>query len=55
MYMYFVLTFNRAKCKHCIKLELISDFIIHVCELRLVNENQISTLFPKIFPKLRLE
>ena len=51
--MYFVLAYNRAKIakqwKHCTKLELIFDFIILVFELRLVHENQISSLFQKKF------
>ena len=48
--MYFVLAYNRAKiAKQCTKLELIFDFIILVFELRLVNENQITSLFPKKF------
>ena len=56
---YFVLAYNRAtivkQCKHCTKLELIfTNNIIHVFEIRLVHENQISTLFPKIFPQLAI-
>ena len=51
--MYFVLAYIDAKitkkCKHCIKLELISNFIKLVFKLRMVHENQIFTLFSKIF------
>ena len=59
--MYFVIVcyYNGAKiakqCKHCTKLDLISDFFIKlVFELRLVQENRISTLFPKIFAKIAI-
>ena len=55
--MYFALAYNGAKiakqCKHCTKLELISDFYQTRFELMLVQE--ISNLFPKFLPKLRFE
>ena len=52
--MYFVLAYNDAKisiqCEHGTKLQnKFTIFIIHIFELRLVHENQISTLLRKFF------
>ena len=46
--MYFVLAYNRAKiAKHYNKFTI---FIIHIFVLRVVHDNQVSTLFQKFFP-----